>query len=173
LEKQLAQKQRYWWVNQTRMHSIERDENKNVVAGEINVKKQSKTHWGRSNVLKMKKNHLIVCYRSEVGMDQLARVKEDGKSDSIPWDNDETRKAYVAEVEYLPIKPITKKDFWDDLEGIANCDEKTGPIDHSRQQVRYAYAMRLTRKGFDKIIELAESRNPGKVKKWADKYQMK
>jgi hypothetical protein len=120
----------------------------------------------------MKKNHLIVCYRSEIGIDQLARVIEDGKPDSIPWDDDEKRKAYVAKVKYLSIKPIAKKDFWDDLENIANYDEKTGPIDHIRRQIRYAYAMRLTKKGFDKIIELAESRNPGKVENWVDRYRM-
>jgi len=159
-----------WWVNQTRMHRIERDENKNVVAGEINVDEREKTHWGRKNVKDMKSGDFIVCYRSGIGIDQLAYVKTDGEEGSIPWENDETRAAYVANVEYLPIKsPVPKKEFWDDLKDIASKND--GPIDLIRNQIRYAYAMRLPKDAFEKIIDLAERRNPGKVKKWLQEHK--
>jgi hypothetical protein len=154
--------QQYWWINQTRMHSIERD--KNVVAGEINVKNRNKTHWGRKNVNEIKKGAFIVCYRSGIGIDRLAYVMTSGEEDHIPWEDDDKRRAYVANVEYLSIKPITKKDFWDDLKDTASGNEE--PIDLIRGQIRYAYAMKLPRNAFDKIIDLAECRNPGIVKKW-------
>ena len=59
----------YWWVNQTRQYKDERDQG--LVAGEIR-EKPGKTHWGRENVKNMKKGDRIVCYRSGVGIDQLA-----------------------------------------------------------------------------------------------------
>jgi len=154
-----------WWVNQTRLHRIERNENNNVVAGEINVDKREQTHWGRRNVEDMKGGDFIACYRSGIGIDQFAYVKRDGKEDPIPWEKDEKRKAFVAKVEYMPIKsPVPKKEFWDDLIDIASGDHE--PIDLIRNQIRYAYAMKVQENAFDKIIDLAERRNPGKVKKW-------
>lgn len=157
-----------WWVNQTRQHKIERD--KNVIAGEINIENRNKTHWGRKNVKKIEKRAFIVCYRSGIGIDRLAHViTKSGKEEPIPWKDDEKRRAYVANVEYRSIKPITKMEFWDDLKDIASGIEE--PIDLIRGQIRYAYAMKLPRNAFEKIIDLAECRNPGNVKKWLQERQ--
>lgn len=117
----------------------------------------------------MKEGEFIVCYRSGVGIDRLARVITiaDKMENTIPWEDDEKRRAYVAKVRYESIKkPITKEEFWDDLKDIAKGNEE--PIDLIRGQIRYAYAMKLPKNAFDKIIDLAECGNPGIVKKWLD-----
>ena len=74
----------YWWVNQTRNYEIERS--KGLVAGEINVENNAKTHWGRKNVKEMRRGDLIVCYRSGIGIDRMAYVKENSARGLIPWD---------------------------------------------------------------------------------------
>jgi hypothetical protein len=248
----------YWWVNQTRSYQIERL--KGLVAGEIKVENEAKTHWGRKNVKEMEKGDFIVCYRSGVGIDRLAYVTGKGEPGPIPWyvfswdeipgkdnrrlveylkkgvgidwgrnakiekidkdktikvstqiesislklndiesevvleidgneitlilkkeendkrniyqENSKNRRAYIAKVDYIKDikKPIKKEAFWDNLKNIAN--GKKEPIDLIRDQVRYAYAMKLEKKkiAFDKIINLVETANPG-IKKELEKLE--
>jgi hypothetical protein len=145
----------YWWVNQTRQYKDERDQG--LVAGEIK-EKPGKTHWGRENVKNMKKGDHIVCYRSGVGIDQLARVTKDGERGNAPWKtaNDKTR-AFRANVEYFPITPIPKKEFVQKIQ--KNSNDKNSPI-KSDSNVKFAYAIEFTKVGFDTIANIAMKSNP-------------
>ena len=171
--------EKYWWVNQSGQHRIERK--RGIIAGEINVENLAKTHWGRFNVSKMKTGDLIACYRSGIGIDRLACVTKKGTIGLIPWDEDnglpweensgipgeegsKDRRAYIAKVDYLKIKPIERKDFWDDIKDIVNY--KNGPIDNNVGRVRYAYAMEFTKEGFDIVTGFAKRMNPGIIEKW-------
>jgi len=98
-----------------------------------------------------------------------------GKCDAIKiWEFEgDTGKAFTARVNYIPkMKPIEKKDFWYDLKDIANYDEKKGPIDNLRKQIRYAYAMKLTDNGFGKVVDLTERRNPGVIRRWINERKI-
>jgi hypothetical protein len=245
----------YWWVNQTRSYDIERS--KGLVAGEKNVEDERRTHWGRRNVKEMESGDFIVCYRSGIGIDRFAHVREGGQVDDIPWDlfcwdrvpgednrrfikyligidwikktkiekidngktikasfktktlslklnetnsevileidgnkmaklitrmenhdlniyegDSKDRKAYIAKVDYSSdIKPIKKEFFWNDLKDIAG--NQKGPIDLIRGQVRYAYAMNIEKKVFDKIVNLVETVNPGTAKELSLKFGYK
>lgn len=163
----------YWWVNQTRNHGIERE--KGFVAGEINKRNVKKTHWGRANVKEMKIGDFVVCYRSGIGIDQLGSITKNGAPGKAPWEGCEDRTAYVADVEYYPSKPtvfmpIKREAFWDVLRDIPSCNHKRGPIDLIRGQVRYAYAMKIEKDGFNIIIDLVRKRNLD-IENWLQRAQ--
>jgi hypothetical protein len=105
----------------------------------------------------------------EINGDKIELIlREENKKQNIYQENWGYRRAYRAEVKYISgingnkkIIPIKKEAFWEDLKNIAS--GKKEPIDLVRNQVRYAYAMKLKngKNAFNKIIKLVETENSG------------
>ncbi|MFA6373198.1 MAG: hypothetical protein WCW68_11270 [Methanothrix sp.] len=89
---------------------------------------------------------------------KLIQRMENGKR-NIYQENCKYRRAYIAKVNYInEIKPIPRRAFWDVL---SDSSGKKEPIDLIRNQIRYAYAMNIKKNAFFRIMNLAETVNPG------------